>query len=387
MRTPAEEAETLNLLNPRQRREYLKKYYGAVHRESTTPRERVICSLAGKKPDRVPFDFWAVPEIYDSLKQYLGVSSVRGVEELLGSDCRKVEADYTGPAPEKNPDGSYIDRWGTHRREVKHSWGGAYQEYACFPLAEAETPGDVRNWPGWPRPEHWDYSRLPEKIAQINRKTRYHLRVELGGIFELSWGLYGLENFLIDLVERPEIPCAIMDCFTELFLALAGRVLEAAGNRIDIVYTYDDIGMQNNLLMSRAMWQKYILPRHRKLNKFIKQYPVKIMYHSCGAIYPLIPDLISEMEIDILNPLQPRAKGMDMEKIKENFGSRLAFHGGIDLQQTMPRGNTLEVQQEAESRCRVLGHNGGYICAPAHHLQSDTPLENIIALYTAQREV
>lgn len=111
------------------------------------------------------------------------------------------------------------------------------------------------------------------------------------------------------------------------------------------------------------------------------------MYHSCGAIYPLIPDLISEMEIDILNPLQPRAKGMDMEKIKENFGSRLAFHGGIDLQQTMPRGNTLEVQQEAESRCRVLGHNGGYICAPAHHLQSDTPLENIIALYTAQREV
>ncbi len=377
----------MDLSTPRQRREFLRNHYGQTWRESVTSWKRVSSSLAGEKPDRVPFDFWAVPEVYDSLKQYLGVKNVLEVEELLGSDCRRVTADYTGPAPRKNPDGSYIDRWGTHRREVEHSWGGAYQEYARFPLAEAETSGDIRNWPGWPRPEHWDYSRLPEKIANINRKTRYHIRVELGGIFELSWGLYGLENFLIGLIEKPEIPCAIMDRFTELFLALAGRALKVAADRIDIIYTYDDIGMQNNLLMSQAMWQKYILPRHRKLNKFIKQYPVKIMYHSCGAIYPLIPALISEMEIDILNPLQPRASGMDMKKIKESFGSRLAFHGGIDLQQTMPRGSTREVQQEAESRCRILGSGGGYICAPAHHLQSDTPLENIIALYTARREI
>ena len=377
----------MNLSAPRQRREFLKNHYGQASRESVTPWKRVSSSLRGEKPDRVPFDFWAVPEVYDSLKQHLGVSSDLEIEELLGSDCRRVTADYIGPAPRKNPDGSYIDRWGTHRREVEHSWGGAYQEYARFPLAEAETPGDIRSWPGWPNPEHWDYSRLPEKISKINRKTRYHIRVELGGIFELSWGLYGLENFLIDLVERPEIPTAIMDCFTEFFLALAARALNAAGDIIDIVYTYDDIGMQNNLLMSQAMWQKYILPRHRKLNKFIKQYPVKIMYHSCGAVYPLIPELISEMEIDILNPLQPRASGMDMKKIKENFGGRLAFHGGVDLQQTMPRGSTREVQQEAESLCQILGPGGGYICAPAHHLQSDTPLKNIIALYTARREI
>ncbi len=377
----------MNLSAPRQRREFLKNHYGQASRESVTPWKRVSSSLRGEKPDRVPFDFWAVPEVYDSLKQHLGVSSDLEIEELLGSDCRRVTADYIGPAPRKNPDGSYIDRWGTHRREVEHSWGGAYQEYARFPLAEAETPGDIRSWPGWPKPEHWDYSRLPEKISKINRKTRYHIRVELGGIFELSWGLYGLENFLIDLVERPEIPTAIMDCFTEFFLALAARALNAAGDIIDIVYTYDDIGMQNNLLMSQAMWRKYILPRHRKLNKFIKQYPVKIMYHSCGAVYPLIPELISEMEIDILNPLQPRASGMDMKKIKENFGGRLAFHGGVDLQQTMPRGSTREVQQEAESLCQILGPGGGYICAPAHHLQSDTPLKNIIALYTARREI
>jgi uroporphyrinogen decarboxylase len=156
-----------------------------------------------------------------------------------------------------------------------------------------------------------------------------------------------------------------------------------------MVYTYDDVATQNGLLISPRMWRKYILPRHQRLNKAIRaaRYPVKIMYHSCGAVAPLVGAFVEEMDIDVLNPLQPRAAGMDMERIKAEFGDRLAFHGGVDIQHTLPKGTPGQVQAEVMERCRILGRGGGYICTSAHYIQADTPLENIVAMYTAPREL
>jgi uroporphyrinogen decarboxylase len=156
-----------------------------------------------------------------------------------------------------------------------------------------------------------------------------------------------------------------------------------------MVYTYDDVGIQGGLLMSPRMWRKYVLPRHQRLNAAIRscRYPVKIMYHSCGAVYPLIGAFVDEMGIDVLNPLQPRAAGMDMRRIKAEFGDRLSFHGAIDLQKTLPHGTPEEVQSEVRDRCQVLARGGGYICTSAHYIQADTPLANIFALYTAPREL
>ena len=111
------------------------------------------------------------------------------------------------------------------------------------------------------------------------------------------------------------------------------------------------------------------------------------MYHSCGAIFPLIGPFIEEMGIDVLNPLQPRAVGMDMARIKTEFGDRLSFHGGIDIQHTLPHCTPDEVQAEVRQRCNLLGRGGGYICTTAHHIQADTPLENIIAMYCTPREL
>jgi uroporphyrinogen decarboxylase len=141
--------------------------------------------------------------------------------------------------------------------------------------------------------------------------------------------------------------------------------------------------------MSPRMWRTYILPRHQRLNAAIRaaRYPVKIMYHSCGAVYPFIAAFVDELGIDVLNPLQPRAAGMDMARIKAEFGDRLAFHGAIDIQNTLPHGSVEEVQDEVRARCQLLGRAGGYICTSAHYIQADTPLGNIIALYTAPREV
>ncbi len=368
-------------------KKYLRQRYGLAHQESITPFERVEMALNHEKPDRVPFDFWAVPEIEERMKELLQADDLEEVYRLLGVDCRRVVPDYTGPAPIKREDGSYVDRWGTVRKEIENSSGGIYEEYAEFPLENCDSVDEIKDWPGWPDIEDWDFSGLEEKIAAINKDTRYHIRLELGGIFELSWGLYGFAGFLTDLIERPELPLAVMDKFTELFSEMAERSLKAAGDSIDMVYTYDDVGTQSNLLISKKMWREFLLPRHQRLNKVIKSYSVPIMYHSCGAIYPLISELREDMGIDILNPLQPGAEGMDMEKIKDNFGSMLSFHGGIDLQETLPRGSREDVRAEVRERCEILGRGGGYICAPAHHIQADTPLENIIALYTTSREV
>jgi uroporphyrinogen decarboxylase len=372
--------------DPGELRVYLQARYGQPQASAVTPWERVETTLAHRQPDRVPFDFWAVPEVWDRLCAALDA----GPEELLsllGVDCRMVTVPYVGSRARYLPDGTFVDAWGTHRRQVANEFG-TYDEYASHPLAGAETISDVQQW-AWASPDEWDVSGVREQCEHLNGEVRYHLRYEVGGIFEWSWALRGFERFLLDLVEKPEVACAIMDRFTDIYIENAVRVIEAAGGMLDMVYTYDDVGMQNGLLLSPRMWRRYILPRHQRLNAAIRRarYPVKIMYHSCGAVYPLIGAFADEMGIDVLNPLQPRAAGMDMARIKAEFGDRLTFHGGIDIQQTLPRGTPEQVRAEVRGRCRVLGHNGGYICTSAHYIQADTPLENIIAMYTTPREL
>jgi len=220
----------------------------------------------------------------------------------------------------------------------------------------------------------------------LDAEDSYFICYDLGGIFERSWGLLGLERFLSDLVINPEVPMAIMERITDLYIANFTHMIEAAGDRLDKVYTWDDIAHQRGLLMSPAMWRKFIVPHHQRLNAVIRRYNPRIMYHSCGAVYPLIGGLIDELWIDVLNPLQPAAKGMDMSRIKAEFGERVGFHGGVDIQNTLPHGSPAQVAAEVYSRCQVLGKGGGYILAPSHYIQNDTPTENILAMYRTSRD-
>jgi uroporphyrinogen decarboxylase len=158
------------------------------------------------------------------------------------------------------------------------------------------------------------------------------------------------------------------------------RVLELVGDRLDMLYFNDDMATQNSLMISKRMWQKYVRPRHERLIGVAQAHGVPIMYHCDGAMYPLIPELI-DMGIDVLNPIQADAAGMEPQRLKEQFGDRLSFHGGIDIIQTLPSGTVEDVQAEVAERIRVLGANGGYVLASSHHIQSDTPLENVLAMY------
>ena len=128
----------------------------------------------------------------------------------------------------------------------------------------------------------------------------------------------------------------------------------AAGDKIDLVYTYDDIATQSTLIMSPQMLEEFVYPYHRRLNAVIKRHGKKILYHSCGAVTSQIGAL-AELPIDILNPLQPRAAGMDFERIKTTWGDKLCFHGGIDIQETLPHGTPEEVAASE------ISHTGRYL--------------------------
>ena len=369
---------------PQEARQRLEHQYGRPSADAMSPYERVLRAIQRQTPDRVPFDYWAVPETQARLMDYLQARDEEELLRLLGVDCRIVSPDLIGPSRQELPDGTFLDRWGSHRRKVSNEFS-TYEEYASFPLAEAQSAAEVESWPRWPKTEGWRWDSLPAKIDALNREVRYPIRYDVGGIFESSWALYGLDRFLVDLLEKPEVPCAIMDCYTDVMIANVHALMRAAQGKIDWVYTYDDVAIQNGLLMSPRLWRKYILPRHQRLNAVIKSYGLKIIYHSCGAIYPLIGALIDDMNIDVLNPLQPRASMMDMARIKEEFGGRIAFHGAIDLQHTMPHGSPQDVVDEVRARCQILGQGGGYICTTAHYIQNDVPIENILALYLAPR--
>jgi len=364
----------------------LHEQFGDLENRSLSPYERVNRAINLEQPDRTPFDFWAVDETIEKLLSAFALENVEQLLRMLGVDCRIVSPAYQGPEKEILPDGTYYDVFGTHRKRVSNEFS-TYDEYASFPLAEMDTLAKIESYFRWPKTSFWDWPSLPAIIRETNREVRYHIRYDIGGIFETAWGLYGMDKFLMDLVQNPQIPLTIMDCVTNILIDNFMQVMAHAEGLVDMVYTYDDVAIQNGLLMSKKMWRKYILPFHQKLNSEIKKFDVKILYHSCGAVFDLIEPFIDDMHIDVLNPLQPRAAKMDMRAIKEHFGKRIAFHGGIDIQHTMPHGSSQDVDAEVRERCRVLGKGGGYICTTAHYIQADTPIKNILALYSADRSV
>jgi len=185
---------------------------------------------------------------------------------------------------------------------------------------------------------------------------------------------------MMDLALNPDFVQAMFDRISEFYLKLNRRIFEAAEGKVEILLIGDDLGTQNGLIASPQMLQKFVFPYLRKYTHLCHEYNIKAMFHSCGSIREVIPDLI-EAGIDILNPIQAQAKGMVPMELKQEFGSNLCFHGAVDVQQTMPKGTTEDVRYEVRQRIEVLGAEGGYILAPTHNFQTDVPIENILAFY------
>ena len=364
-----------------------------------TSRERVLCALNHEEPDRVPIFFGTSgvttmnTAAYDRLKAHLGLRTETRTfwralqyclvdEEVMvrfHSDGRPL---IPGPAPSTlsrdiAPE-RFVDGWGI-------TWqlqpGSHYYDIAESPLRDA-TAEEVRRYP-WP--ELADRSRfagLREKARAI-REAGYAV-VALSGIspFEFSYMLRGMDRWFLDLGGDHDFVHALMRRLTDLMRSAVERLLEEAGDYIDVLITGDDLGSQNGPLISTAMYRELIKLHHCELMQAIRERTkARIFYHSDGDVYPLLNDLI-EIGTDVLNPVHVAARDMgDTARLKREFGRRLSFCGAVDTQQVLPHGTTDDVRREVRRRIWDLAPGGGYVLASVHCIQPDVPPENVCALF------
>lgn len=382
-------------------------------------RRRVQESLRHREPDRLPLDIGGTrvtgihTKAYARYREAFGLPAVEPRMQILYLQLARVDQDFRAllgvdlesvdPVTSSFegdmralPQGAgagkvYTDMWGC---EWFMPEGGQYFDIRGFPLRGAESIGEIEAYP-WPRGDS------PALLASMEAEAaqswgRDGRAVMLGrtcpGIYEMCSILCGHEKAMLDLAGDSALSEAIMDRVVqhklEYYTAAIERLI-AAGLDYFIVCESDDLGSQNNLLISPEMYRRLVKPRHAQLFREVKRLSggrAFIELHSCGAIRKIIPDLI-EAGVEILNPVQVSASGMETRELKRDFGDAIVFHGGgVDSQYTLPHGSPREVRDEVKRRIEELAPGGGFIFTPVHSIQSDVPVENFVALLEAYYE-
>ena len=346
-------------------------------KETMNSKERWTAVMKRQKPDRIPMDYWATPEVNEKLMKHLGLSSMEEVFKKLHIDKPVgVGPKYTGPALTKG-----TDMFGVTYRTVGYGTG-AYDERVTSPLAKFETAAEIEKNYKWPSADWWDYSVIP---GQIKGKED---RPIVGGGSEpfLTYkNLRGEEQAFIDLVADPEMVNYILGKLYGLAYENTKSIYEAIPGKVFYSYVAEDMGSQEDLMYSPDQISTFFFPHMRKMIKLVHGAGAYTFHHSDGGIRKIIPGLI-EIGMDILNPIQWRCRGMEREGLKKDFGDKLVFHSGVDNQQTIPFGTIKDVKDEVKTNIEILGRNGGYILGPCHNIQPVTSAENIVALYEAGME-
>lgn len=343
-------------------------------------KERVLTAVNLGTPDRVPMDYHGNPWVLARLRRDLGVSSHKELLLRLHSDIVDlrgvVDPVYCGPVPYSRElgDGVRENFWGW-RQKVMQTATGPEDCFVEFILAGAASIDDLEKH-HWPSPDWFDFSDF---AARLEPWREFAVMASGASVFQHPSFLRGIDSLLLDMAAQPEMAHYLMDRFTDFYLAYFDRMFRAAGGCIDVLRAADDLGTQRGLLFSPEMFRTFIKPRLAKLVDLAHSHGVKFMFHSCGAIRPLIEDVI-ETGVDILDPLQAAAEGMDPQGLKDSYGQSICLHGGICTQYLLPRGTPDEVRKEVRRCVEILGAGGGYILAPCHVLQTDVPTENILAM-------
>ncbi len=365
-----------------------------------SPRQRVLAACAHQNPDRTPMDFGGTfmsectCEFLAKFRDFLGLKLPGNRDEMgtwvdekiqkyLNVDLRFVPFEPPlsllrdlDPKAYEAKQAAYLKRKdalekGTRTYVVSHDFPLADYTYEQIKKIKPELP------------EHNPYLEWSIETAKEYRRKGYATTYWVSsGFFELGCWARGYDRFAMDLITNPDLVRALFDLWLREKIHKIKTTVQPLAPWIDIFCFGDDLALQSSLFMSPGVFRETIKPYfdiyYRKVHEVAPQ--SKIFHHSCGSVYRLLDDII-DMGVDILNPIQPNAKEMEPQKLKSKAGSRLAFHGGVDIQDLLPFGKPEEIKTEVKRRCEILGHHGGYICAPAHSLPEDIPLENICALY------
>jgi uroporphyrinogen decarboxylase len=395
-------------------------------------RQRVLAALRHQEPDRLPVDFGGTVDStisafsYQALRRALDlaptltrVQDIYQYTAVVEDDVRRALGVDTAPVldqpaewrpgslpdgtparfparfqPETRPDGTQVvtDEAGTVL--LKMPAGGHYFDPLHAPLADAESVAEIDRCLDWietyDRPAHLDlaYEDLAATAQALRQNSDYLLVGFFGGhIFQAAQSLRGWELFLVDLLRNQTFAQALLDRLAEANVRRFARYAETVGRYVDVIHFEDDLGMQDRPLLRPALYRKMVKPYHARLFSFARAHcEALLLFHSDGAVAPLIPDFI-EMGIDALNPVQVSAAGMDPLTLKREFGRDLAFWGAAcDSQETLPFGTPGQVADEVKRRIDQLAPGGGYVLAPIHNVQAGVPVENVVSMFRAAQE-
>lgn len=371
-----------------------------------TPRQRVLKALSHEEPDSVPLalgggPYGIVDDLYLRLVQYLKLGepvppfrsghSISYMDdrllEKLGTDLRYCWPGLlpNSPINAGEDENTFYDSYGqVWKRALPYYYAGEGI------LKNATNVDDIESRVRWPdlTDPRWT-AGLADRARLLCEQTDYFVVMRMTsshGPFQTASDLRGTENFLTDMALSPEFALALLDKVTTAIEGLLRLAMQTGGKYFDMVeLPGDDYAGNLNLIISPAMFRKFIKPCIERLVKVIKEHNpnTKVMFHSDGAITKLLPDLIS-LGIDVIHPLEPLPI-TNIPEIKENFGKQVSFLGGIDISHAMP-GSRDDVIAEVKRRISQLAAGGGYILAPSNHLQADVSAENVVTLFKTAHE-
>ena len=358
-------------------------------------RERVFTALRRSgTPDRVPLQFDLCRSLLEQFGQKYGIPvhyttsyfedvtyriSANELRTAMGSDCVVTGASLpSGYSHPKTDDGCIINEFGMKMRQ-----GPLYMEIIQSPLAKVTTVEEVN---AFPFPDPLAAGRFDDAEAIIKKfKNDYFVIGDLElTMFEMSWHMVGMEKFLMDLAMGEAYTTALLDRVKAFSIGVGKRLVELG---VDGIWTGDDFGAQNGMMISPKLWRKVFKPRMAEVFQELKASnpDVMVMYHCDGAIAPILDDLV-EIGLDVFNPVQPNVPGHEPEALKARLGDKLSFWGAIDQQYLLPRGTAEEIEADVAAKIAALGRGGGYMCSPAHIVQSDTSLENLETFIAAVKK-
>jgi len=328
----------------------------------------------------MPADYQSLPEVTNRLIARLGLRDDEELLQYLRIDMRRIGFSYGLPDSAPDADGFIRNMWGLRYHPDKLQLDSGSE---TVPFDEDSTVDDVYTHP-WPSADDVDYSGVHEQCE------RYHDTYATYGcawspfFHEVSW-LIGQENQLIWMHTRPDLIDAVTERVVSFDLAVMRRFLDACRGKLDIAYVGNDFGTQRGLYFSPELFDRFMRPWLRKFYALAHNYGCKVMQHSCGSVRDIIPWLIED-GVDILNPVQIRAAGMSLESLAADFGARLAFHGGVDTQHTLPFGTADDVREQVRSYRALTREDGGYLLCSSQEFMEDIPDDNILAMYETARE-
>ncbi len=378
-------------------------------------RERIFKTLNHKEPDRIPYDLAGITwtgitnTAYQNLRKYLGLKETEPVwsdviQQIVTPDddiLNMLNVDTRGvfPLTSHNWDVysklkdcgdyfEYFDEWGfTHHFPKDGYWFSLVKSSMEDIDFEKEDIVENNDWPD--AANKLRFVGLREKSIHYRNQDKIVMTKGFcAGLFEMHQRVRGMENAMLDPFLIPVNSDKLIGKLADLKIEFWDALLSEIGDVVDIVGEGDDYGTQQSQLISPGQFREYYKPHFVRVLDFIKKKTpdVKLIFHSCGNVRPIIPDLI-EMGVDILNPVHITANGMEPIQLKKDFGDDIVFWGGgVDTQHVLPTGTIQQVKDDVKRNVDALAPGGGFVFNTVHNIQAEVPPENIMAMWETLME-